>query len=229
MIANATPQLVVNFVTILNILAIILSIVALIITIVGFFASMKFYRDGMALQNLANDALVKIEEKASSIQTQVGGMFEKTLDAALSNREQVSTDFDKLNEELQRTGQQIVDTALKEIGTAGEEQRQKLQEAVNKELKPVQELIETTRQSAEQAASEVIYDVEMPQRIYLQTVLNVLDTSKPMNTLQIKKITGLPLSEIRNAIHYLLNLHLVERVIDKESKRSSFKLKKDTS
>jgi hypothetical protein len=41
-------------------LAIILSVVSLIITIVGFFASLRFYRDGITLQKSANDALTKL-------------------------------------------------------------------------------------------------------------------------------------------------------------------------
>lgn len=63
--------------------AIILSLVALIVTVIGFFASLKFYRDGLEMQSRAEKALSKIEERASTIQTQVGGMFDKTLDAAL--------------------------------------------------------------------------------------------------------------------------------------------------
>lgn len=68
---------------VLEIIAIILSVVALIVTVIGFFASLGFYQEGMRMQGAAEKALAKIEERASAIQTQVGGMFEKTLDAAL--------------------------------------------------------------------------------------------------------------------------------------------------
>ena len=64
---------------IIDVLAIILSVVLLVISIVAFFASLKFYRDGVRLQQKANDALTKIEEKTAFIQGQVGGMFDKTL------------------------------------------------------------------------------------------------------------------------------------------------------
>lgn len=64
-------------------IAIVLSLVALIVTIIGFFASLQFYRHGMELQGRADQVLAKIEERASAIQTQVGGVFDKTLDAAL--------------------------------------------------------------------------------------------------------------------------------------------------
>lgn len=67
----------------IDIITIVLSLVALAITIIGFFASLKFYRDGSQMQSQAHDALSKIEEKTSTIQSQVGGMFDKTLNAAL--------------------------------------------------------------------------------------------------------------------------------------------------
>jgi hypothetical protein len=64
-------------------ITIVLSLVALIVTVLGFFASLRFYRDGMQMQSRAERALAKIEERASAIQTQVGGMFDKTLDAVI--------------------------------------------------------------------------------------------------------------------------------------------------
>lgn len=66
-----------------EILAIVVSLVALVVTVIGFFASLKFYRDGVSMNTQANRTLAQIEEKAVSIQTQVGGIFDKTLDAAL--------------------------------------------------------------------------------------------------------------------------------------------------
>ena len=80
-------------ISLIDALAMVLAIVSLVITIVGFFASLKFYRDGVALQKSANDALTKLEEKTQFIQTQVGGMFDKTLDAAIGKREVLSANF----------------------------------------------------------------------------------------------------------------------------------------
>ena len=73
-----------------EVLTIILSLVALIVTIIGFFASLKFYRDGVQMQNAATSALSRIEEKAAVIQTQVGGMFQQTLNAALGQPAKIS-------------------------------------------------------------------------------------------------------------------------------------------
>lgn len=66
-----------------EIITIVLSLVALFVTVIGFFASLKFYRDGTEMQSRTEKVLSTIEERASAIQTQVGGMFDKTLDAAL--------------------------------------------------------------------------------------------------------------------------------------------------
>ena len=67
----------------LEIIAIVLSLVALAVTVIGFFASMRFYRDGIQMQTEVQSLLTKIESRASAIQTQIGGMFDRTLDAAL--------------------------------------------------------------------------------------------------------------------------------------------------
>ena len=55
--------------------SLVLSLVALAVTVIGFFASLKFYRDGMRMQVQTERVLTKIEERASAIQSQVGGMF----------------------------------------------------------------------------------------------------------------------------------------------------------
>ena len=109
----------INLSQLVDILAIILSVVALIVTGFGFFASLWFYRDGVNLQKDANKALAKIEVMSSSIQSQVYGMFEKTLDAAIANKQQISTDFDAINKQLEKAKTEIVKQAQSEIGTMG--------------------------------------------------------------------------------------------------------------
>lgn len=56
---------------------------ALAVTAIGFFASLKFYRDAVGMQTKTDHLLVKVEERSLQIQSQVGGMFDKTLTAAL--------------------------------------------------------------------------------------------------------------------------------------------------
>jgi len=136
----------------LNIIAIILAVVALIVTGIGFFASLRFYREGMNLQSQANDALTKIAEKADSIHSQVGGMFNKTLDAALRRSHQLESDFEGINEQLENTANTIVDSALKQIRTADEDETKHLSSVVNEEIGLIRERVQETRESAEHFA-----------------------------------------------------------------------------
>jgi len=223
---NVTSELVVNFSQLIDVLAIVLSIVALVVTVIGFFASLKFYREGMGLQQLANDVLVKIEEKASSIQTQVGGMFEKTLDAAIANREQLSTNFNAINKQIKKTGSDIVDAALKEIGTAGVEERKKLKSVVDVQLMEIHKLVEATRANAEEAVSE------MPSsKIFRSPIMHrILRTLKAANDWlsvpDIAKHTGMPKSLTMHRLHMLLKDGQVQRKI--EGRRLLYRLTVDT-
>lgn len=67
----------------IDVAAIILSIAAIVLTVVGFFASLRFYRDGVELQARVRELLSRVDERVSSVQTQVGGMFERTLEAVI--------------------------------------------------------------------------------------------------------------------------------------------------
>lgn len=73
----------VNLDLIINLAAIILSVTAILLTIIGFFASLRFYRDGVELQSRVRELLSRVDEKVASVQSQVGGMFERTLDAVI--------------------------------------------------------------------------------------------------------------------------------------------------
>ncbi len=135
----------VTFVWILNIVAIILSLVALSVTVLGFLASLKFYRDGMDLQAAANNALTMIGEKTGLIQSQVDGMFSKTLDAALGQPGKVSEDLESLYEQLgiahQTLGQMASEIEI------GEKERQRLKEVVEKEIKLIHDRVKDTQES----------------------------------------------------------------------------------
>ena len=144
-----TPDQAQVFITIYDIITMIIAIVALSITIIGFFASLKFYRDGVKLQGLANDALVKIEEKTNSIQTQVGGMFDKVLDAAIQRSQELTQNFDEINTQLEASKQNIVNEALSQIGKVGENERNKLLEIVNQQISEIKNYVEAAKENAE--------------------------------------------------------------------------------
>lgn len=133
-----------------DVLAIVLSVVSLIITVIGFFASLKFYRDGTELQQSANNALSKIEEKTQFIQIQVGGMFDKTLNAAIGKREILSDEFEQLNQQLQTTKGRLIEEAIRQIGTTGQQERNRLTEVVNSQIDILRRVIDTARESAEE-------------------------------------------------------------------------------
>lgn len=65
----------------LEVASILLSVVAFLFTVIGFFASLKFYRDSIELQRAANDALTQISERTGNMQNQMG----KRMDYLLSN------------------------------------------------------------------------------------------------------------------------------------------------
>jgi hypothetical protein len=129
---------------------IILSVVSTVISVVAFFASLKFYRDGVQLQQRANDALTKIEEKTQFIQIQVGGMFDKTLDAALGKHEVLSVQFEEINEQLEQAKTKLIEESIRQIGTAGEQERTRLTKLVDGQMNLIREKVETTRESAEE-------------------------------------------------------------------------------
>lgn len=165
MIAQAQP------VGIVEGLAIILSVVSLIITVVGFFASLKFYRDGVSLQRSANDALTKLEEKTEFIQTQVGGMFDKTLDAAIGKREMLSFNFEELSEQLEKTKAKLIEESIGQIGAAGEQERKRLAQIVDSQLSLIREKLETTRESAEKIVDTPAQPLSFSSRIILRLLL----------------------------------------------------------
>jgi len=155
-------EFLINLSQFIDILAIVLSIVALVVTVIGFFASLKFYREGTNLQKLVNDTLVKIEERANSIHLQVGGMFDKTLTAAIANKEQISTDFDAVNEILKKTEQEIISNASHVLGEAKAENL-KIRDMVKSQMDEVRELIDTARRTSEDAvdAQDIPYTVRV--------------------------------------------------------------------
>lgn len=109
----------------LDLLAILISAIAFIVTGVGFFASLKFYRDGVELQTTAQNILSRIDERVDALRTQVGGVFEKTLDAAIgrTDQRQVAAEQKRLLQEArdEREGDARVEEEHEELAaTAGE-------------------------------------------------------------------------------------------------------------
>mgnify|MGYP001150274251 CR=1 FL=1 len=135
----------------LEVFAILLSIVAFIVTIVGFFASLRFYREGMQLQQAANDALVRLTEKTASIQTQVGSMFDKTLDAALGKHNEFTSRFADIENQLGEAKSTLLGEAYGQIGEGETQLTEDFKTAVEHQLKQLEKKVESARESIEEA------------------------------------------------------------------------------
>lgn len=170
----------------INIIAIILALVALFVTGIGFFASLRFYREGMNLQLGANNALSKISEKADFIHSQVGGILDKTLDAFIG----LKRNFEGIDEQLESTADAIVTSALQQIGTAGDEERKRLSDVVNEQMGLIRDRVEETRESAEQFAG--LQTANHPIVSIKKEVLAAIHSSKhPLTLEEIVGLTGM--------------------------------------
>jgi uncharacterized protein YjbJ (UPF0337 family) len=167
--------------------AILLSIVSFVVTVLGFFASLKFYRDGVELQRVANDALTKLTEKTESIQAQVGGMFDKTLDAALGKRYELSANFEELEKQLSNTKEALLAEVRNQIGEAGEEQQQRIKGTVEEQISLLKEKVESTRESAEKVADSPLEQSPPVSAIGLSILKAMLSTGKLLSLSELKQ------------------------------------------
>lgn len=176
---------------ILAILSIILGLVALIVTIVGFFASLKFYRDGANLQEKATSALTKIEEKTNSIHTQIGGMFDKTLDAAISNKGQrINQDFEDISSQLEKSKEILIKDAISKIKNIGEEEKEKLESFISEQFKIINDQVNISQENTEDIISQE--DEHVPISQFQARIISVIRESR----------SGLTLTEVSNEVGF---------------------------
>ncbi|HBL74605.1 MAG: hypothetical protein A2W90_00200 [Bacteroidetes bacterium GWF2_42_66] len=133
---------------ILAIVSLVLGLVALIVTIIGFFASLKFYRDGVALQDSATKALAKIEEKTSTIGQQVTDMSGKMLDAVTNKGEPINKNFDKIYEEIEKVKGIIIDKT-KKLPAINVVEKEKLEKIISAELETIRGQVTATEEKEE--------------------------------------------------------------------------------
>ncbi|WDE00823.1 hypothetical protein [Thalassomonas actiniarum] len=214
---DSTKEVVIQTVqlsTISDVLAIILSIVALMITFIGFFASLKFYREGVQLQNAANDALVKLQEKTQNIQDQVVGMFDKTLDAAISKTDEIDSSFDSLDKRLKETKESIVQDALSELKSAGTLTEENIERIVSEQLTSLENKISSTRELAENLVSErKPISMSNPS----SAILHILkESDKPLQLMQISQRLGITRYRAKHYMKDLINTKVVSTEVVNE-------------
>ncbi|HKC64698.1 MAG TPA: hypothetical protein VKB86_13740 [Pyrinomonadaceae bacterium] len=169
----------------LETVAILLSIISFIVTVLGFFASLKFYRDGVELQKAANEALTKVGEKTESIQAQVGGIFDKTLDAALGRRYELSTNFEELEKQLSNTKEALLAEVRGQIGEAGAQQQQRIKRAVEEHIRLLKEKVESTRESAEEIADSSIEQRHGVSGASIRILKAMISARKPLSSSEL--------------------------------------------
>ena len=202
----------------LETIAILLSIVSFVVTVFGFFASLKFYRDGVNLQRTANDLLTKVAEKTETIQSQVGGMFDKTLDAALGKREALNNNFEELETQLSNAKEALLVEMRGQIGQLGEQQQIRIKNTVEEQIRILKEKVESTRESAEEITSKHLAPTRhMP--ILQYNILAALLHGGPLSEAQLGEQLGYPeastkIAEFSRRLSWLLNLGYIQSNAD---------------
>jgi TATA-binding protein-associated factor Taf7 len=159
----------------------------------------------MELQAKANDALTKIEEKTQFIQTQVGGMFDKTLDAAIGKRELLSENFEQINEKLEEAQAKVVEESIKKIGAAGEQERNRLAKNVEGYFADLRKTINKTQESAKEAVAPIFSGTLIDAQ---EKVLSAINRSQQSGTSEKEiisrlDVTGISLFTIKFIIELL--------------------------
>lgn len=133
----------------IDVIAIVLAVVALFVTVVGFFASLRFYREGMEASRLANEVMAKVGEKTETISDQVGGLFRKTLKAALGKRSHLDESLASLNQQISDTNARLVRLAEQSMRSEDDDRKREFIDLINKELEAVSERVKSTQKSVE--------------------------------------------------------------------------------
>lgn len=195
----------------LGIVSLIFSIVALIVTIIGFFASLKFYSDGVNLNQSATRALTKIEEKTNMIGQQMTGMFDKTLNAAINvNRGgQITQDFEDTAEQIEKASKALLEkisTDLKNIGVA---EKQKLTKFVTEQFKTISDQVAVTQENATDIVTSSDNEFILISQFQAKILESIRNSTKQLTISEISKDVNFSASVVEKAVTRLLAKRLV--------------------
>jgi|GEM_PF-4830505 hypothetical protein len=197
---------------ILAVLSIILGLVALIVTVVGFFASLKFYRNGVDLQEKATNALTKIEEKTNSIQTQIGGMFDKTLDAAISNKGlKINQDFEDINNQLEKSKEVLIKDVISQIKDIGDGEKKKLESFISEQFKIITDQVNISQENTEDIINREDEDIPISQ--FQSRIISVIRNNKVgLSIKEISDIVGFNDFVVEKALSRLVRKNLITKI-----------------
>lgn len=161
----------IHVVSALDVIAMVTGLVGTTVTVLGFFASLKFYLAGQRLQATADRAVGAILEKSWSIESRVGGLFEKTLDAALTHRYTVTQA--QASAPLSADTQELMNVASSQIVL--EEERNISEELTSRAISPTDTVAVLIRHLASTRTvllCEFVYRLILGSQIALLRMLN---------------------------------------------------------
>jgi hypothetical protein len=182
--------------------SLVLSLVALCVTILGFFASLKFYRDGVELQKSASNALTKIEEKTNTISQQMTGMFDKTLDAAINKGGQIAQDFEDTTEQIENASKALIDRVTSDLHQIGDGEKERLKEFISNQFKTITDQVTI----AQENATEIVLTPESEFIAISQFQAKILDVIR-------KSPTPISIEQIADSVDY--SKSIVEKAVSR--------------
>ena len=175
----------INVLKTIDVIAIIVAVVSVVVSVLAFFASIIFFLRGQKLQEKATEALVSIQEKSAAIETQVGGMFDKTLSAAISKKDEVSEQFESLQQKLKESAEEIAKQVQKDIQGQGQEKVHELAAAVKKEFDVISAELKSARKNLD--TTQIFIPRVLMNSPAARRILNELSTQGEMSLEQILK------------------------------------------
>ncbi len=191
--------------------SLILSVVALVVTIIGFFASLKFYKDGIALQDSATKALAKIEEKTNTLGMQMTGMFDKTLDAAINNKgSQITQDFEDTTEQIEKASRVVIEKITNDLNNVGAGEKDKLKKFIEEQFKTISEQVNVAQENATDLVTSSDNEFVAVSQFQARILESMRSARKAMTIEKISESVGFSAEIVEKSLNRLLHKRLVK-------------------
>lgn len=140
------------------------------------------------------------------------GMFDKTLDAAISKSSEIDSSFDSLDLRVEEAKQLIIDEAVSELGQAGIKEQEKIASIVNNQLSRLEDKISSTRTLTESYLSknERLYPIDSKLN---KSIINLLLKSKsPLSMKEISLSMPIAYTTLKKSVNNLINQGVIDMV-----------------